>query len=181
MLRFALSLMLLIAHSLTWADALEFKGVPFGATEQQFLEKHPKFWCSDAQGPLEIVLSDRTCSLFKNGTYAEVPAELSVGFYTNSMAKVDVRFDAASFDFIKRMLVNKYGEPTADDAETLTTAMGGKFLNEKFKWDRKDGMILIRKYNRKITESKLSIYSTAGLAEMEKRKKEAVKQGSSDM
>lgn len=65
MLRFALSLMLLIAHSLTWAEAFEFKGVPFGASEQQFLEKHPEFWCSDAQGPLETVLSDRTCYLFK--------------------------------------------------------------------------------------------------------------------
>lgn len=181
MLRFALSLMLLIAHSLTWAEAFEFKGVPFGASEQQFLEKHPEFWCSDAQGPLEIVLSDRTCYLFKNGTYAEVPAELSVDFYANSMAKIGVRFDPASFDFIKRALVNKYGKPTGEDAEMLTTAMGGKFLNEKFKWDRKDGMILIRKYNGKITESKLSIYSTAGLEEMEKRKKEAVRQGGSDM
>lgn len=97
------------------------------------------------------------------------------------MAKIGVRFDPASFDFIKRALVSKYGKPTGEDAEMLTTAMGGKFLNEKFKWDRKDGMILIRKYNGKITESKLSIYSTAGLEEMERRKKEAVSQGSSDM
>ncbi len=181
MLRFALLLILLIPYSLARAGTLEFKGVPFGATEQQFLEKHSEFQCSDSQGSLEIVLSDRTCYLFKNGTYAEVAAELSVDFYTNSMAKVGVRFDPASFDFIKRALINKYGKPTADDTETITTAMGGKFLNEKLKWDRRDGMILIRKYNGKITESKLSIYSIAGLAEMEKRKKEAVRQGGSDM
>lgn len=181
MFRFALLLTLLIAHSLAWAEAFEFKGVPFGATEQQFLQNHPEFWCSDAQGPLEIVLSDRTCYLFKNGTYAEVPAELSVDFYANSLAKVGVRFAPSSFEFIKHALVKKHGNPTGEDAETLTTAMGGKFLNEKFKWDRKEGMILIRKYNGKITESKLSIYSTAGLAEMEKRKKEAARQGGSDM
>lgn len=188
MLRFIFLLIFLFVHMHAWSDAyavepLDFKGVPFGVSEQKFLEIHPEFKCSDAQGPLEIALSDRTCFLFdtEKGTYAGVSADLSVGFYANRMAMVGVYFDSKSFDFVRHALAKKYGKPTAEETETLTTAMGGEFLNEKSRWNHKDGMVIIRKYAGKITRSKVSIYSVAGLAEMEKRKNEAIKQGGNDL
>jgi len=61
MLRFIFLLMFLFVHMGAWSDAyavepLDFKGAHFGVSEQQFLEKHPEFKCSDAQGSLEIGL-----------------------------------------------------------------------------------------------------------------------------
>ena len=97
------------------------------------------------------------------------------------MATVGVYFDSKSFDFVRHALVKKYGKPSAEETETLTTATCGEFLNEKSKWNHKDGMILIRKYAGKITRSKVSLYSVAGFVEMEKRKNEAIKQGGNDL
>lgn len=169
--------------ALAAVEPLELKGVSFGASESQFIEKNPTAECKNSRDAQEAIMGDRICRLYESDgtTYAGVPANISVFFFADKMASALILLDSKNFDLVKSALMSKYDKPTNTKMEMLTTAMGGKIPNEKNEWQRKDGSATINKYAGKITRSIVTFYSTDSHAEMKKRNNKEIKQRSSDL
>lgn len=130
-------------------EPLGFKGVPFGATKEVLLKKHPKFKCFDTPG---AVGRDTSCNL-DSGTYAGVDAKVRIDFYSNSFEGAYITFDSANFYDVKDALITKHGKPTMN--------------NETFKWLPKGGgnIVMINRGD----ESDVFFFSAAHDKEFTKR------------
>src|SRR5687768_15737657 len=129
------------------ADQLDFKGVPFGASEQDFIARHAAFRCRDIE-PRFRIAGDRACSVFgkperphdgakhEAGTYAGVPANVFASFYGDRLASVSVTIFAARFDEVLKALVERHGKPDAVESSVIKTPAGAELQNAKSQWKR---------------------------------------------
>src|SRR5690349_18257431 len=93
---------LLIAAAIA-QDDIDFKGVAFGSSEQDFVAKQPGYRCEEAL-PRFRAGGDRICIAFGKpdrphevaktsaGTFAGVPSNVMVKFYDNKLAGASVSF-----------------------------------------------------------------------------------------
>ncbi|MDP4027533.1 MAG: hypothetical protein Q8P42_00990 [Gallionella sp.] len=179
----AVAVFIIAPIALAEEEPLEIKGISFGASETQFIEKNPTAECKNSRDEQEAIMGDRICRLYEpdGTTYAGVPANISVFFFADKMDSALILLNSKDFNLVKSALILKYGKPTTTKMERLTTAMGGEILNEKNEWQRKDSKAIINRYAGKITRCIVSFSSNANVTEMEKRYKKDIRNRSSDM
>lgn len=153
-----------------WADEpFDFKGVPFGASEQDLLQKHPDFKCQ--KGP--PLTGDRACLLTqkRGASYAGVGATVMVSFFSDKITHVTINFNSSEFDVVKGALIIKYGAPTTESSTSVSNRMGATFQNQQGTWDKNDGLILeINKYAGEISKSSVHIYTKEDYEKFKGRK-----------
>lgn len=188
----AVALLTLPVLSLAAGEDIDFKGVPFGASEQEFAERHPDFRCNDTDARVRVG-GDRSCILFgkpdrafespkhQAGTYAGVPANLLVRFYENRLASVTAFIFPAHFDIVLKALSERYGKPDTFETPIVKNRMGAEFQNMKAVWTRHDVILRADKYASSITEGSVSYATTWGMAEFQKRRGQSTKKGAGDL
>jgi hypothetical protein len=115
------------------AQTMEFKGVPFGATEARFKQTLPKFYCDKAK---EITLGDRVCIATDDDKidFGGVIAESIVaGFLRDQLVTVMVRVRGDELGKVLLAIESKYGRALESRAGTT------------FEWVTTDGVRITAK------------------------------------
>ena len=148
------------------AQSLDFKGVPWGASPEAFLQAFPKasYAACNYKNKKE---KSFTCFVF-GVTYAnQYPKLLSVKFRDRGLFEVLMIIEPEQAEPIRQALVDKYGPPTKLKAPPMQSAMGVKVTGLSAFWQFKGGdTISLEKYNDRIDEGYLSLSSPAREAEL---------------
>jgi len=157
MKRFFWALLLPAIPLFVQAQAIDFKGVPIGATKAEFSAAHPDFHCTGngcfvsdfatcKENPMRSA-AYKLCSDRVNAiqTYAGVAANHLFIYFDDEgrLGAVSVSLPSASFGFVAAALESKYGAPERATEEFKTKA-GATFENSILTW-RKDGNFILAK------------------------------------
>ena len=147
-----------------------FRGVPFGASEAEALNKIPSMGNCRNNETLGRMCLD---SGFKIG---DVPfVKNTFVFYDDKLVSVNVNFKSKDYDFIKDVFIEKYGEPKEIEREKVKTEAGIEYENEILTWRGDIIEIHVEKYSRNINNG-IAIYSNINwlerLDKINKRKEE---------
>jgi len=147
-----------------------FRGVPFGASEAEALNKIPSMGNCRNNETLGRMCLD---SGFKIG---DVPfVKNTFVFYDDKLVSVNVNFKSKDYDFIKDVFIEKYGEPKEIEREKVKTEGGIEYENEILTWRGDIIEIHVEKYSRNINNG-IAIYSNIKwlerLDKINKRKEE---------
>jgi hypothetical protein len=147
-----------------------FRGVPFGASEAEALNKIPSMGNCRNNETLGRMCLD---SGFKIG---DVPfVKNTFVFYDDKLVSVNVNFKSKDYDFIKDVFIEKYGEPIEIEREKVKTEAGIEYENEILTWRGDIIEIHVEKYSRNINNG-IAIYSNINwlerLDKINKRKEE---------
>ena len=147
-----------------------FRGVPFGASEAEALNKIPSMGNCRNNETLGRMCLD---SGFKVGVVPFV--KNTFVFYDDKLVSVNVNFKSKDYDFIKDVFIEKYGEPKEIEREKVKTEAGIEYENEILTWRGDIIEILVEKYSRNINNG-IAIYSNINwlerLDKINKRKEE---------
>ena len=178
------------------AAELEFKGVQFGATQEQFIQAHPAYYCERSKG---LLTSDSYCSLSREikclslpqdqrgaceesvkraETYGGYPVKSIVARFYDGMGLGAARiiYNPNDFEKILVLLTEKYSKPSSFKTENIQNRMGAIFENAVAEWEIKTGKIRLEKYSAKVDEGTLVIHSSTNALEF-KRRADAAKSG----
>ena len=139
-----------------FSASLEFKGVPFGASEEKVKLVFPDATCKDRDDLL--VVSDRQCDL--SVTIANWLMYGFFSFYSDKLHSIDLYGNTNGFSDIASALVEKYGRPTRTMKEKLQNKMGARFTNEILIWKIGTDTIEARRYSYDLDTLRIT-YSTA--------------------
>jgi len=145
-----------------------FRGVPFGASEAEALNKIPSMGNCRNNETLGRMCLD---SGFKIG---DVPfVKNTFVFYDDKLVSVNVNFKSKDYDYIKDVFIKKYGKPQKIESEKVKTEEGIEYENEILTWRGDIIELHVEKYSRNINNG-IVIYSNIGwlerLGEINKRK-----------
>lgn len=147
-----------------------FRGVPFGASEAEALNKIPSMGNCRNNETL-----GRMC-LDSGFTVGEVPfVKNTFVFYDDKLVSVNVNFKSKDYDFIKDVFIKNYGEPKKIERERVKTEGGIEYENEILTWRGDTIELHVEKYSRNINTG-IVIFSDIRwlkrLGEINKRKEE---------
>ncbi len=158
-----ISMTLAMACLAAYGQPLEFKGVPFGATEEQMRQSIPNLWmweCSD-----DTVPARRICR-FAGFTYANVETLGSTAYFDdNKLSMVGVTIPSAGFDDVVLALSDKYGKPRSVKRSKIQNRMGASFDQLETEWaPNKETIILARRYVGTVESSSILLATKRALA-----------------
>jgi hypothetical protein len=142
---------------LSVAQALEYKGIPFGTDEARLREAIPELDC-----PAQI---PGRCFVREPRTYAaEAVDSIVLTLIDGKLERFSVTFKPRSFEAIAAALREKYGAPNTVENSDYQTVGGAKSTQTSHLWKFQDGaMMLISRYGSKITSGSLSANSAVAL------------------
>lgn len=165
---------------------IDFRGVPMGASEAEFLAVVPQAECYDMSRFQHGILGDRICSVHSSYrpsteevaalTYAGALAQsISANFYADRLGMVSVSIIPRQFDQVVDALKVKFGAPTSEESPPFKTRGGVVAQNKVIVWQSGDAKITAELYASSLDMSSVQ-YSTAEAArEFAKRRDEASK------
>ncbi len=157
-------------------QAFEFKGVMLGSPPSSVYGSFNDAFCNDAKTEKSKTYNDHSCMVFKS-TVAGIPTALGFYYFDNKLWKISTfELKSSGHNELKAALIRKYGKPTVEKNTTVSNAMGAKFKNVETEWVTDEYKMVLIKYNGKISESSLNIYSSNGMKEFVLRMK-AYKKG----
>mgnify|MGYP000869411533 FL=1 len=164
--------------------AIDFRGVPLGASEAHFRANLPGFYC---RGPLPGTehLADRICL---PNTYADrasfggaVTTTMIVTFVDDRFVGLMAAFKEGEFDKVRDALLEKFGKPTSTERPEFQTRGGLRAVNEVLTWQRGSGAVLARRYGSSITEASVQYVDDRGAMAAQSRAKEAAKKNAKSL
>ena len=162
--RLTVALVLALAGFDATAQALEFKGVPLGATFEQVKT-------SGVLGDLDICNDfdgRQTSCMCPLGTFANEQVRGALAYFVDGrLSKVQVEFAPGRFASIARAVEEKYGKPAARSQSAVRNGLGASFQQVEMTWSIKDGaMIILRKYADTIDHGVIYLVSAQEVAAM---------------
>ena len=137
----------------------KFRGVPFGASEAEALNKIPSMGNCRNNETLGRMCLD---SGFKVGVVPFV--KNTFVFYDDKLVSVNVNFKSKDYDYIKDVFIKKYGKPKKIESEKVKTEEGIEYENEILTWRGDIIELHVEKYSRNINNG-IVIYSNIGWLE----------------
>lgn len=135
---------------------------------------------------IDSLIADELChnsDQSKGGaiTIAGVKA-VSVGIYAtdSKISATTVGLSPADFQHVTASLTEKYG-PAVIKESALTTRAGVKYKNVQMNWDLWDDTIEAHKYDGRIDRSTIVYRAKSAMEDFERREKEQIKAGASDL
>jgi hypothetical protein len=161
-----LAALLLIAATVSvHAQDLDFKSIPFGASQEQARE-----------AVIPLGATTWTCRPITDGmpaircrvegmTYANVPTKyVAMTFYEDKLEDVFVEFSSEGFQDAADALARRYGKPTSSKRSKVQTNAGGVFDQTEISWSVKGGhKVVARRYADTLDTSTVNLLSVAGL------------------
>lgn len=121
----------------------DYRGVPFGATEEEVTKVMMGLTCYDFE-------NHRNCAGFHK--IGEVQVQNLISFSLDGkFSAVILNFKSEDFDFLKSVLIEKYGEPSKVERSPLKNRMGATFEQEHLFWQGKTMRVQALKYTDTIS------------------------------
>ena len=178
------------------AAPIDFKGIPLGASAQEFSAAHPSYYCNATKTycSTAAILSCKghdfrspgyaECerSVIAAQTYAGLPVESIGAFFRNDrLAIVTVSMMPAQFPRVVMSLTEKYGSPTSQETNVMTNRIGTKVEARTVIWRANGSVIRVLEYAGSLSSAKVEIlsedYETARAQEI----LDKVKKGAKDL
>lgn len=168
------------------AREIDFKGVPFGASEKEFSTKHPSYRCKEIKEEY-FVTGDRHCYTHglpkrsyqdpktPGGTFAGVAADIYVNFFGDRLETVSVWFFSKDFYIVFAALSSRYGNPVDFKTRTVTNRMGAEFKNTIAIWRRGDVTLTASRYGSSLDKGQVR-YTTEWVREEQTRRSNATQE-----
>jgi hypothetical protein len=164
--------------------AIDFRGVPLGATEAEFLAQLPGFHCRQPYRGTEH-LADRICL---PNTYADrrsfggaETATMFATFIGDRLVGVSATFKESEFDTVRGALVEKFGAPTGVERQEFQTKGGLKAQNEIITWRRGSSVVVARRFGSSINESAVQYVDERTVGVAQSRAKEQAKKNAKSL
>lgn len=165
---------LFIACSATTASAqLEFKGIPFGSTIEEFKAAHPAFTCSEDRRYTDRTMCAAGLELcrrqqygcgpldFDASKYADEQVDMIIAvFVAGTLERLEVYFKPSAYDGISSALVAKHGKPKSVTKPPYSTTGGVKTTNSVMTWEKGGSEIVISRYGDTLSQGDLFIVSS---------------------
>lgn len=164
------------------AQALEFKGVTFGASVQEFVAKHDYFNCAKGV-PCELLYLTRNDSKTDQKlTYAsEQVHAISAYFIDNKLEQVIIEFEPRSFEKITNAVTAKYGKPKSIKTSSMKNGFGQEFTQVEAAWKATAGNLKISKYDTTSDVGRLFLFTDRWIAKLAQREKDGAAKAASDL
>ena len=182
-----------VACGAAHAQALEFKGVPFGAPVEAFAAANPDSSCGKA-GCYQLRGAAKKPPYFAGEMVESIAASFAnldpqVGgsdCWANcrgfSLDRVTVTFFPASFPLIADALASKYGRPTEAGTSEFRTVGGAVAAQDTRRWLLADGgEIVIQRYAGSIRSGQMIMSSAAGRARAERERAQQAEKAKKDI
>jgi len=158
-----------ISQKKTPDHGLQFKGVPLGATREQFTAAHPEFECTSAArfAPCpRFIISAVPGREHMGPTYGgQLVKSIVAEFDESSMCSVAISLSPAQFDAVADELTKKHGRPQISNAAPVESVGGVKKQQVSMRWRLRDGQIDATKYVGTITDSMILLRTPKRVAE----------------
>lgn len=157
-----------------WNEPDGFRGIPFGASEQQLLREIPRLFCNENK-TLSDIFPERHCT----GTLTIGSVKPFAIFYLRDgrFVKIALSFDAEEFGTMETAFVEKYGRPTNVVNEPIKTLGGLEATNTEDTWEGEKIVIFLRRYAGTIKTGAATIETIEELQKqlrlLEQKKKKA--------
>jgi hypothetical protein len=187
MFRFELIVVLyaLVPFALAQDQRIEFKGVPFGATQAEVLARFPFLDCRPAPNTrFADVMCHGTTRVMnaQDFTYGGVPVtDLSLNFYDDTLASVFITIDPQYFSTLSRAMVEGYGQPGKVERPEVQTGKGVTVRNEVLTWQRGDVRIVANKYLARRDDGGVVLRTDAAIEEFKRRNHQSTRKGAKDL
>lgn len=141
---FGLALLSVSALAWAWQEPTGFRGVPWGASEQELLRLGSGITC---RGTDDLLLPPRYCT--GELLMREIGSSLfmTFRFRYGGLVSVEVDFKPALFQGMRAALVDLYGLPTGERNEPKRTPGGLLYMNEVVVWAGSRVQMHIEKYS----------------------------------
>jgi hypothetical protein len=154
---------LTLASAAAHGQPLEFKGVPFGSTEEHMRQSIPNLWmwdCSDDTTP------GRRLCVFAGFTYANSQALGSTAYFDNDkLSMVVVNIPSAGFEDAVLAISDKYGKPRSLKRSKIQNRMGANFDQLQAEWvPNKESLVFARRYADTVDASSIVLATKRALA-----------------
>jgi hypothetical protein len=166
--------------------AIDFRGVPLGATEAEFAAKLPGFNCRGPAAGAEH-LADRLCvagpgAFREDRMFGGVETKmLFASFVADRLVGVSAAFNPRDFSAVLAALHEKFGKPNSIERPEFQTMGGVKTQNEVVTWKRGNGIVMARRFARAIDESSVQYVDERDLGNAAARGKEAAKKNAKSL
>jgi hypothetical protein len=131
-----------------------FRGVPWGATEEQMRAVVSVRGCNDIEAA-ERWNGDRSC--YEKFDLAGMPVNAVYTFRGDRFVKVTLLFASRDFERIAAIFRERYGPPTDLKEEPFTTQGGLSATNQTAMWDGPTVAIRLRRFLSRITQGSGSL------------------------
>ena len=172
----------LASVALAFDEPESFRGVPWGASEQQLrttlgltVGEHS---CHEIS-PEQRWLGDSMCfSLF---TLAETNVHAMYEFRADHFVGVLLTFDSSNFERIAAVFIERYGAPTSEARPLFQTQGGLTATNQVMNWEGPAIQITLERYGNKITEGLGSLWTQDEVRESMSIYREQTKGAANDL
>jgi hypothetical protein len=179
--RLAVALVVALSGFNAWAQALEFKGVPFGASVAQFSAAHPRFRCYKTVSCSQYGAYSEGAT-YERLTYAgEVVTMIEASFDDDKLDAVRVSFHPGSYTRIAAALESKYGPPTTVTASEIKTRGGLTAANELRSWAAGSDIVSIMRYAGSLDTGSLKMQTPRHEARTQAERDEQAKKAKKDI
>jgi hypothetical protein len=148
------TLLILASTVFAWNEPDNFRGVPWGASEQQVREKNTGMLCYDAKGN---PLGERACGV--EITIGSVPTSTFFVFRNGKFMTVLLTFEPKDFSEMEGIFAERYGKPTRTEELEGRTPAGLSFVDIVHEWTGQRIHIMLKKYAGKSMQSIATIGS----------------------
>jgi hypothetical protein len=156
---------------------IDFRGVPLGSTEREFVAATPGIHCSD-RAVAERELGDRSCYSADDKAvlaYAGIQAKsLTAHFYRDRLSSILVSISPDQFKQVTDALRVKFGPPTSDHSRPFKMPRGLVGKDRVIVW-QSGGSSITAFYFNSLGWSNVEYSTAEGLREFTKRSAEAHK------
>jgi hypothetical protein len=155
-------------------DPDSFRGVPWRASEEETKKIHAE------RGEYLSCVAGRICYDSAAGI-GPVRAHISFSFQDGQFTHALITFKPESFATLRRIFVERYGEPTSETEEPYQTKGGIKTTNPIVRWVGQRVWIEIRGYGGKITEGRASLMLRDEIDKGVREREKAIQKGKGDL
>jgi hypothetical protein len=125
----------------------DYRGLPFGATEQEVSSKLKL----DLEVSCQTIDERRSC--IHHGTIGDVRAMEIYQFDEDQLVQVDILFKPDRYSALRDVFVERYGEPTETWTEPFETVGGGDHTTEISEWRGDRMFVQIVQFGSSLQES----------------------------
>jgi len=166
------------SRTLAFNEPDGFRGVPWGATEDQLREKISVGSCSDYPRDKHWI-AERSCS--GGFRLADLYVEPIYSFRGARFVRVTFAFPSSDFDRIAAIFIERYDSPTSDTTRPFKTQGGLESTNRILLWLGPVTSITLERFGTRITEGFASIATRAELEESARLRREQTKGAAKDL
>jgi hypothetical protein len=163
-------------------SVIDFRGVPLGATEVDFIATNPAFICDPSPTPLRA-LADRRCHVHAADDAQRAAANFGgvtakyiyASFIADRFGKLAVMITSSQFGIVAASLREKFGPPTQTANPEFKTQGGLTTNNEILTWRIGSGSVIATHFSGSITDGLVEYVDDQMKVEVERRQKDSAK------